>query len=272
MVYPDAQNRVELNSLQQRAEELDCYYRIHELLRCPDKKIEEVCREFLNALIPGLLPADEFSATVSLKCKSFGFDQSNAPKQVYTVELLPRQPAAGRLLIYYTGTRLESRWMPLSDNKLKFIKTIAKRLGSYFVNLQVDRLIEQHGSGCITFPDNLETEKSYSSCCRCIDNHMFHIAFQKMLLAIHLATTNPDRAVCPFMRISLPDEAVYDSEMPEPTGGTVWCELLEEDSDMDKQLRSTVRALIVSNRIQSSQPCVIRDIKHTTPPDRISQF
>jgi hypothetical protein len=168
-----------------------------------------------------------------------------------------RQPAVGKLSIYHTGNRQEFKPSPFPESKVKLIKTIARRLGRYFINLQVNHLTENQDTEYIKLTDNLKTKKSYSNCCRCIDQHLFNIVSQKMLLAIHLAATQPERAICPFMRISLPDDATYRSKTLEPTGGRVWCALYKTQSDVDQQSTSTVKTLLILDQLQSSQPCLI---------------
>ncbi len=259
MINSDTPEEVKLRSLQDRAEELDCYYSVHELLNESSKAVDEICHDFLRALSPGLLPESEFATAISFNCKTFGCAESESAELVYAEDLISGQPAIGELKIYFTSDQRRPASARLPENRVRIIRTVGRMLGRHFADLQINRLIDDQHLACEELADTQITRKSAISCCRCIDRLLFRIMSQKLLLAIHLGANRYQGSVCPFLRISLPDDSSYASGTLVPTGGTVWCGLEDAGAGVDYDSAPTVRDLLFSELRMTGDECIIRD-------------
>jgi hypothetical protein len=258
MINSDTPEEVKLRSLQDRAEELECYYAVHELLSGSSRGVEEICRGFLRVISPGLLPDSDFATAISFNCTTFGCVESEAAELVYAEDLLSGQPAVGKLKVYSTRDQRQSASARLSENRVKIIRTVGRMLGRHLADLQINKLIDDQHLACEELADSQSTRKSAISCCRCIDRLLFRIMSQKLLLAIHLGASRYQSSVCPFLRISLPDDSSYESGTLIPTGGIAWCRLEDAGIGVDINSAPTVRDLLFSEQLLTGGRCIIR--------------
>lgn len=259
MINSDTPEEVKLRSLQDQAEELDCYYSVHELLNDTSKAVDEICHDFLRAISPGLLPESDFAAAISFNCTTFGCVESESAEPVYAEDLLSGQPAVGKLVVYLMRDQKRTVPVRLPENRVKIIRTVGRMLGRHLADLQINKLIDDQHMACEELADSQSTRKSAISCCRCIDRLLFRIMSQKLLLAIHLGADRYQSSVCPFLRISLPDDSSYESGTLIPTGGTVWCGLEDIGRGADNDSSPTVRDLLFSEQKLTGNECIIRD-------------
>ncbi|MBN1884765.1 MAG: nucleotidyltransferase domain-containing protein [Candidatus Krumholzibacteriota bacterium] len=146
----DGKDRVEdlIHFFREREKELECLYRIEEILKSPDAEIGEVCRGIIEAIPSGWQYPDVCSVLVTI-----GTDRYSTPGFVETpwmlVSDIPLQDKkAGEIAVFYT------RQMPLADNgpflrqEQRLLGTIAGRLGNFLLHQMLRRAAEgQNGAG-----------------------------------------------------------------------------------------------------------------------------
>jgi predicted nucleotidyltransferase len=135
-----------LASLQERAKELNCLYRVEEILRRTDAPISEICEEIIKVIPPGWQYSDICQAKIVLEGVTYiphGFKET---KWVLSADIVVQGMAVGTLRVSYT------KEMPLLDEgpflkeERKLIQTIAERIGSIIMNRRISRMVSDWDS------------------------------------------------------------------------------------------------------------------------------
>ena len=131
-----------LESLQERAKELNCLYAVEEALNRQERSPDQVFNDVVQAIPPGWQYPDICQAEIELggrKYQTAGFEESEWVQQA---DIVVQDRVFGTVSVYYT------RPMPLADEgpflkeETKLIRTIADRL-SHFVLYHRMKLVVQ---------------------------------------------------------------------------------------------------------------------------------
>jgi len=121
--------------LKERAKELNCVYRVEELLRAPDASLDEVCNGIVAALPPGWQYPDICEASIVLGDRSYqttGFADS---PWCQSATVMVQDAEAGRITVCYTKEMPVADDGPFLQEEAKLLATIADRLG-HFIGFQ----------------------------------------------------------------------------------------------------------------------------------------
>jgi pyruvate,water dikinase len=120
-----------LHDLQERAKELNCLYRVDELLGREDAPIEDILAEMVRALPAGWQFPDVCVARVVLGGRVFetpGFEPSSWRQEA---PIVVQGEVLGQVEVYYTEAMPRAAEGPFLAEERKLIDTIAERLGHF---------------------------------------------------------------------------------------------------------------------------------------------
>ncbi|MFZ2053031.1 MAG: PEP/pyruvate-binding domain-containing protein [Candidatus Aminicenantales bacterium] len=120
-------------SLSERAKELNCLYKIEELLNRPDTILADICKGVIEAIPPGWQYPDICVAKLTLEghsCQSPHFQET---PWVQFADVLVQDRRVGRLSVYYTAEMPHVDDGPFLKEETKLLKTIVERLGHYLL-------------------------------------------------------------------------------------------------------------------------------------------
>ena len=123
-----------LESLQERAKELNCLYQVEEILNEPDESLDVICPKVVRAIPPGWQYPHVCQAKISLENKTYHTPNFMETPWVHSADIIVQDMVIGTISVYY------SIEMPLADDgpflkeETKLIKTIAERLGHYIMH------------------------------------------------------------------------------------------------------------------------------------------
>jgi hypothetical protein len=120
-----------VESLQERAKELNCLYRVDEILSDPDRSLAEVCQQLVEALPPGWKYPDDCVARLSLRDDHWQTADFRAAPWFLTAPVLADGQRVGVLSVHYTKERPPGDEGPFLKEERKLIDTIAERIGFY---------------------------------------------------------------------------------------------------------------------------------------------
>ncbi len=123
-----------VRDLQERAKELNCLYRIQELLSNPDLSREDVCLGMIEAIPPGWQYPAICSARITLRGQTFqtpGFQET--PWQL-KAEIEVQDQILGEIIVAYQEERPQEDEGPFLKEERKLINTIAEQFGYYILN------------------------------------------------------------------------------------------------------------------------------------------
>jgi hypothetical protein len=134
MNQPDASMERILRALQERAKELECLYRIDELLVHVDSPLEEVIGGVIRALPPGY----QYPALCVARIRYGEIVHTSSPfvetPWVQAADIVVDGEAAGRIEIFYREQAPKADEGPFLKEERRLINTIAERLGRFIAH------------------------------------------------------------------------------------------------------------------------------------------
>jgi predicted nucleotidyltransferase len=131
-----------LGSLQERAKELNCLYRVDEMLADPDRSPEEVFQGVVDAIPPGWQYPDSCCARLTVKeitCQTADFTET---AWYLKAAIVVDDEPLGALEVYYTKEQPSAAEGPFLKEERKLIDTIAERIGFYITRRNLRRAHE----------------------------------------------------------------------------------------------------------------------------------
>jgi pyruvate, water dikinase len=122
-----------LGSLNERAKELNCLYRVNEILGNPETSLESVIEQLLHAIPQGWQFPD--TCWVRLEIDDHVFVSDNSPETLWSQQspILRNGEACGAIAVFYRSWK--GAGIPFFPEEQRLLDTIAERLGG-FLHLQ----------------------------------------------------------------------------------------------------------------------------------------
>jgi predicted nucleotidyltransferase len=130
--------------LSERAKELNCLYKIEELLNNPDAHLRDICRGIIEAIPPGWQYPDICVAKITLEnhsCQSPHFKETSW-MQFADIEVQDKK--IGRISVYYTAEMPHADDGPFLKEETKLLGTIADRLGHYIMYNRMKQAFQEY--------------------------------------------------------------------------------------------------------------------------------
>ena len=130
--------------LSERAKELNCLYKIEELLNKPDVHLADICRGVIEAIPPGWQYPDICVAKIILEectAQSLHFQET---AWVQFADIAVQDKIIGRLSVYYTSEMPHSDDGPFLKEETKLLKTITDRLGHHLLYSRMKQAYQEY--------------------------------------------------------------------------------------------------------------------------------
>ncbi|MBI5489447.1 MAG: pyruvate, phosphate dikinase, partial [Deltaproteobacteria bacterium] len=134
----------EIHALKERAKELACLYAIEELLRDPERPLDEVFRGVLAAIPPGWQYPDACRAKIVYEGRTWQPADFVETRWVQSAPIFVQQRLVGRICVHYVRELPSSGDGPFLLEEVRLVGTIAERLGHYLRQRKLERLIGEH--------------------------------------------------------------------------------------------------------------------------------
>jgi pyruvate,water dikinase len=119
--------------LSERAKELNCLYKIEELLNRPDATLADICQGVIEAIPPGWQYPDVCVARITMEgqtCQSPNFLET---PWVQFADITVQDKKIGQLSVYYTAEMPRADDGPFLKEETKLLGTIVDRLSHYML-------------------------------------------------------------------------------------------------------------------------------------------
>jgi pyruvate, water dikinase len=204
--------------LSERAKELNCLYRVEEILSQRDALIPDVCRSIIESIPPGWQHPDVCRAEIFFEGVAYqpeGFEKS---PWVQSADIIVQDRVAGHISVYYITEQEPADHGPFLKEESRLIKTIADRIGHFVVYKRMRNAFQNWQTTKTSISDHHRPEwRGVMDMLRQTDQNLFQSISHKLLNflcwsgfddAKKLATYyNPDPR-------SDEDEILQDSNVP----------------------------------------------------------
>ena len=131
-----------LDSLRERAKELNCLYAVEEILRRPNANQAEICRAVVATIPTGLQYPEICRARIVIDHQEYGGDDFSEGPWVQEAAIVVNDAPAGKLQVYYTRRAPTADLGPFFKEEIKLIITVADRLGHFFTYQQMRKMAQ----------------------------------------------------------------------------------------------------------------------------------
>jgi len=142
---PDPSRSVEeiIDALEERAKELNCLYRIEELLSHPEGSLAETFEGVVRAIPPGWQYPEICQARITSRqatCASAAFEES---PWVQKADIVVQGETVGVIEVCYTREMPQMDEGPFLNEERKLINTIAERLGHFILHKDLVHAVDE---------------------------------------------------------------------------------------------------------------------------------
>ncbi len=123
--------------LRERAKELNCLYRVQELLNTSGISVDQVCKGIIEAIPPGWQYPDICQAQITLEGKVFETEGFQGSQWGLHQNIEVQDKTVGRISVYYTEERPDENGGPFLKEERKLINSIADQLGMFLLHEQL---------------------------------------------------------------------------------------------------------------------------------------
>ncbi len=131
------------STLHERAKELNCLYRIEEILSLYDVPLEEVFRQVIEAIPPGWQYPECCQAQITYGSDVFESPDYEETPHTECAEIRVQDASVGRLCVSYKKPMPESDCGPFMKGEVKLIHTVAERLGHFILHQRLRGMYEK---------------------------------------------------------------------------------------------------------------------------------
>ena len=145
-----------LQSLQERAKELNCLYRVDEILSQSDVPVDDAYQKLIEALPPGWQYPDVCQAVLTVAGKRLAPDGFIETPWCQRADICVEGDPVGEVAVYYTEEKPSELEGPFLNEERRLINAIAERIGFFIMQRRLQNLHESIREA-IELPDSQET-------------------------------------------------------------------------------------------------------------------
>ncbi|MCD6200977.1 MAG: PEP/pyruvate-binding domain-containing protein [Bacteroidales bacterium] len=134
-----------VNELKERAKELNCLYKVQELLNDRKKTVDDVLRGIIEVLPPGWQYPEICQAKIEYQNLSYKSDHYQETPWVLNSDIVIQNEIVGMISVCYTEERPLIDEGPFLKEERKLIDTISGQLGFYLLHQRLKTVFEKKG-------------------------------------------------------------------------------------------------------------------------------
>ncbi len=183
-----------LNSLEERAKELNCLYKIEDVLGDPDLPLKEIINKILQILPSGMQYPQKCVARIIIEGTPFQSTNFRESSWVLGADIRPQEIVLGSVSVFYVEEISAEDNRPFLDEEVKLIQTVAERLGHFLMYKKMREITREWGARQTNGNGKPEREWQFVlRMLRLTDSNLYHNISRKML--IHLSWSGVAEAV-----------------------------------------------------------------------------
>jgi len=132
-----------LESLEERAKELNCLYRIEELLNRGDAELEDTFSSVVEAIPPGWQYAEYSQVRITLEGAVYETSDFKETEWVHSSDIKVQERVIGTISVYYTQELPTADHGPFLKEELHLLDTIADRLGHFILHNRIKHVYQE---------------------------------------------------------------------------------------------------------------------------------
>jgi predicted nucleotidyltransferase len=132
--------------LQERAKELNCLYKIEELMNKPDARIDDICKGIVEAIPPGWQYPQICVAKLTLEGKVYYSPNFKETPWLQQADIIVQEKKVGEISVYYIEEMPRADMGPFLKEETKLLDTIVDRLGHFIMYNRMKLVFHEYQS------------------------------------------------------------------------------------------------------------------------------
>ncbi|MFW6041131.1 MAG: PEP/pyruvate-binding domain-containing protein, partial [Thermoplasmatota archaeon] len=137
----------EMRELQERVKELNCFYKISEIVQDENLSLDEALKEIVEILPPSWQHTDVACARITVRGKDYKTENFKESQWGQVSNIIVEGEKVGILEVYYLEERPEEDEGPFLLEERKLINAISDLLGKYIREKELKHELEKHSTG-----------------------------------------------------------------------------------------------------------------------------
>jgi pyruvate,water dikinase len=168
--------------LQEREKELNCLYRIDEVLSKPEADIAEVCRGIIEVIPPGWQYPNVCQARIILDGTTYQSPDFAETPWLQSSEIAVQDKIIGQISVYYTKEMPAAHDGPFLKEEIKLLKTIADRISHFIFQKRMKQVYQEYQTARQELSEHKAVEwRVVLNLLRRTDKNLYQNISQKML-------------------------------------------------------------------------------------------
>jgi predicted nucleotidyltransferase len=130
--------------LEERAKELNCLYKVEELVSTPDTSIDDVCRGIIEAIPPGWQYPDICMAKVIAEGRTYTSPGFRETPWFQSADIIVQDVIAGAISVYYAEEMPHADDGPFLKEETKLLATMVDRLGHFLMYKHMKHVFQEY--------------------------------------------------------------------------------------------------------------------------------
>lgn len=207
-----------MKSLEERAKELNCLYKIEEILSLPDITLPEIFQGVIEA-IPDGWQYPKF-CTTGINYGNDEYRDYNFEKTQWSLksDIIAQDEKVGFIELYYTKELPPADEGPFLKEERRLIDTIAERLGHYIFHQRLKGFFEEWNRSKKQLNDKPKPEWSVVlDMLRSTDQHLFSIISRKMINNLFFRGVEESKGLFKKLGHPIEDDESTNAEVNRPS-------------------------------------------------------
>jgi pyruvate,water dikinase len=272
-----------LDNLRERAKELDCLYRIEELLKDPEAPLDKICSGIVAAVPPGWQFSNICVAKLVLSGEMYASPGFKETEWMLKALIRNQKEVIGAISVYYTEEMPSEHIGPFLKEEQRLIATIADRIGHFINHRQTREMINEWEDARQLISRKAKAEwQVVLDLLRQTDKDLFLIISHKMLN--HLCWTGKEKAESLRAAASIgpavtDEELVEDVNLPHKKQALMFSEELSDqvfalasESISDEEIFDKMQKWIQEDKLSFLVQVVNRNLPLSEVADAIRRY
>jgi len=272
-----------LEGLRERAKELDCLYRIEELLKDDGAPVDQVCDGVVAAIPPGWQFPNICVARLVLHDKLYSSPDFRETEWMLSAAIQSQREVIGSISVYYLEEMPAEDTGPFLKEERRLIQTIADRVGNYVHHRQMRVIMNEWEDARRSVSRRAKAEwQVVLELLRRTDKNLFLSISHKMLN--HLCWTGDEKAEALRTKASVgpaiaDDDLVKDVNLPHQKQALIFSEELSDrvfelaaEAIPDEEILDRMQKWIQEDKLSFLVQVVNRNLPLSEVADAIRRY
>jgi hypothetical protein len=168
--------------LKERAKELNCLYKIEEILSLPHAELESICTKLIDAIPSGWQYSDVCRVAITIEDVTYSSPDFKESPWMLSEDIEVQNIAVGKICVYYTRDMPGSDTGPFLKEEKRLLSTIANRFGHFIMYRRMKQVFQNYRTDAKDLQeDTVEEWRSALNLLRQTDKNLFLNISRRML-------------------------------------------------------------------------------------------